>query len=84
MNNRRAVKARQELLDRIALLRRQVREDIGIAALTISPTKATDRVVSGLLDGLNTLAAILSAGSRRNFRIGTHDAESHTDIRFPN
>ena len=51
---------RHELLDRIGVLRHQIREEIGAAALMAEPTKACDRLVSGLLDNLNGLEALLS------------------------
>jgi hypothetical protein len=63
---------RRELLTRIEVLREQVRE-LGIAALAAERTKACDRAVSGLLDSLNALAAILSVSGRQK----TQTSEKH-------
>jgi hypothetical protein len=49
---------RRELLDQLAALRAFI-EGIGVAALRVERTKVCARLVSGLLDGLNGLDALL-------------------------
>ena len=50
---------RHDLLERLEALRQHT-EEIGAAALMAEPTKACDRLISGLLDSLNSLEALLS------------------------
>ena len=50
---------RRELLERLEALRQHTKE-IGAAALMAEPSKACDRLISGLLDSLNSLEALLS------------------------
>jgi hypothetical protein len=50
---------REELLQRLEQVRSQVREEIGIVALTVEPTKQCDRLVAGVLDSITSLEALL-------------------------
>jgi DNA-binding response OmpR family regulator len=50
---------RRELIERVRALRNQVREEVGVAALIIEPSRACDRLVARLLDSLNGLEALL-------------------------
>ena len=52
---------REDLLRRVALVRRWVRDDIAVPTLAMVPTKQCDRLLSGLLDSLNGLEALLRA-----------------------
>ena len=50
---------REELLRQLGQVRCWVREEIGVAALAMVPTKQCDRLIAGLLDGLHDLEALL-------------------------
>ena len=59
LSEKEAAVDRDELLQQLIEVRSLVRERIGIAALTIMPTTACDRLIAGLLDNLYDLEALL-------------------------
>jgi hypothetical protein len=54
---------REQLLRQLGQVRCVVREEIGVAALIVEPTKQCDRIVAGVLDALNNLEALLRTKS---------------------
>ena len=49
---------------RLRQVRSVVREEIGVAALMLKPTKQCDRLVAGVLDSLNNLEALLEVADQ--------------------
>ena len=54
-----AVVDREELLRQLGEVRAHIREQVGVPALILVPTKQCDRLVAGLLDALNNLEGLL-------------------------